>query len=194
MHNKWPQSEEMLILVDDCDYPVGFAAKLQVHQLGTLHRAFSIFVFDDGGRLLMQQRAWSKYHSGGLWSNTCCGHPRQGEDTAAAASRRLHEEMGFHCQLKWVSAFIYRAPLTNGLIEHEYDHIYVGTFADTPQPDESEVANWAWRTPEDVEQTLDAHPDDFTIWFRHIVQQQPQLIRASGGKTPGNGGADEHAT
>ncbi|WP_017803500.1 isopentenyl-diphosphate Delta-isomerase [Winslowiella toletana] len=178
MHDKGSPDDESLILVDDSDCQIGVAGKLQVHQLGILHRAFSIFVFDDAGRLLLQQRASGKYHSAGLWSNTCCGHPRAQEETHCAALRRLQEEMGFQCKLQWVTAFIYRAELANGLIEHEYDHLYIGVFGGTPQPDPAEVADWAWRSPDEVGQALSAHPADFTIWFTKIVRQQPRLLRS----------------
>src|SRR5918997_6672888 len=128
---------EQVILVDEADREVGTGSKLEAHREGALHRAFSVFVFDRRGRLLLQKRAAGKYHSGGLWSNTCCGHPRPGEATAEAARRRLREEMNFDCELRAAFEFLYRAQFTNKLIEHEYDHVFVGEFGGVFVPDES---------------------------------------------------------
>ena len=120
--------QEMLILVDAKDRMIGSGEKLMVHEQGLLHRAFSIFVFNNDGRLMLQNRARDKYHSPGLWTNTCCGHPRPGEDTLAAAHRRLLEEMGFDCELKEMKTISYCSDVQNDLIEHEYNHIFVGVF------------------------------------------------------------------
>jgi isopentenyl-diphosphate delta-isomerase len=157
---------EQVVLVDTDDVPVGVSRKLDAHVAGLLHRAFSVFVFDDDGRMLLQQRALSKYHSAGLWSNTCCSHPRPGEDVAAAAHRRLVEEMGFDCTLDSAFAFVYRADVGGGLIEHEYDHVFVGRFAGRPVPDPREVAAWRWIAPFELHHALRLHPDRFTFWFR----------------------------
>src|SRR2546423_9920022 len=129
---------EQLILVDSSDREIGVGEKLETHREGRLHRAFSIFIFDGAGRLLLQKRAPTKYHSGGLWSNTACGHPRPGEETVAAAHRRLREEMGFDCELRAAFGFLYRAELRERLIEHEYDHVFVGEFRGAPAPDVAE--------------------------------------------------------
>lgn len=183
--------EELLTLVDADDNDIGFAEKMQVHREGLLHRAFSIFIFDKRQRMLLQRRAQSKYHSGGLWSNTCCGHPRWEEDGGAAAHRRLQEEMGFSCSLKKVDVLVYKAHLPNGLTEHEYDHIYVGQFDGEPVPEPSEVGEWQWMDTQDVLESMRSSPDNFTVWFRQIVEQ----VGASGldawrGDLPGPGMQD----
>jgi isopentenyl-diphosphate delta-isomerase len=157
--------EDSVVLVDANDRVVGRAPKLEVHEQGRLHRAFSVFVFDRAGRVLLQQRAPGKYHSGRLWTNTCCGHPRPGEPVAAAGRRRLREEMGFACPLQEVHAFVYRAEVGNGLIEHEYDHVLVGRFDGTPQPAPGEAMAWRWSSVADVRADLARHPDRYTKWL-----------------------------
>jgi isopentenyl-diphosphate delta-isomerase len=124
-----------------------------------------VFVYDSVGRLLLQRRAAHKYHSGGVWTNTCCSHPRPGEPVAAAAARRLSEEMGFECALEPAFGFLYRAELGNGLVEHEYDHVFRGRFDGEPRPDPAEVAGWRWETPEAVRAELAARPQAFSAWF-----------------------------
>ncbi|KVE24590.1 isopentenyl-diphosphate delta-isomerase [Burkholderia singularis] len=161
--------EERLILVDADDRALGVCGKLHAHREGLLHRAFSIFVFDYAGRVLLQQRAHGKYHSGGLWTNTCCGHPRPGETLPDATRRRLHEEMGFACELREVDTLLYRAPLDNGLVEHEFLHIHTGAAQDVLAPDPAEVAAWRWIDLPTLLTWIAADPDAFTIWFRHIV-------------------------
>jgi isopentenyl-diphosphate delta-isomerase len=157
---------ERVILVDRDDRPVGTAGKLQAHRDGALHRAFSVFVFRPDGALLLQRRAWDKYHSAGLWSNACCSHPRPGEAIGVAARRRLDEEMGVRCDVVSAFSFVYRADVGGGLIEHEYDHVFVGTWSGVPRPDPAEVAEWRWASPEAVGQALLAGPHRFTPWFR----------------------------
>ena len=142
--------DEQVILVDADDDEIGISPKLRAHETGELHRAVSVFVFDADGRVLLQRRAAGKYHSAGLWSNTCCGHPRPGETARAAALRRLREEMGVECALEPRGSFSYRAILGNGLVEHEIDHLFVGTFQGSPAPDASEVAEWRWMDLNDV--------------------------------------------
>jgi len=137
-----------------------------VHKSGQLHRAFSVFVFNDVGEMLLQKRASTKYHSGGLWTNTCCSHPRPGETTPAAAQRRLQEEMGFTCQLIAAFSFIYQTTFANGLIEHEYDHVFISTFAGTPHPDPTEVAAWKWVTPAWLKTDLKRHPERYSAWLK----------------------------
>ena len=124
--------EEQVILVDKDDKQVGLMSKLEAHEKGVLHRAFSIFIFNSKYELLLQKRASSKYHSGGLWTNTCCSHPREGEDTLDAANRRLNEEMGIKTSLRKVYDFIYKAELDNQLTEHEFDHVFYGVFDNDP--------------------------------------------------------------
>jgi isopentenyl-diphosphate Delta-isomerase len=159
------EEEEMVVLVDPDDNPVGTAPKLQAHLDGRLHRAISVFVFNDRGEMLLQRRAESKYHSGGLWSNTCCSHPRPGEETIAAAGRRLREEMGFQTPLEAAFTFLYRAELEAGLVENELDHVFVGTTDAEPVPDPREVDAWRWIGPADLRRELAESPETFTAWF-----------------------------
>ncbi|WP_433783463.1 isopentenyl-diphosphate Delta-isomerase [Pseudomonas frederiksbergensis] len=162
--------EELLILVDLNDRKKGCAPKLQAHQKGLLHRAFSIFIFDHAGCLLLQQRAFGKYHSQGLWTNTCCGHPRPGERTMAAAKRRLLEEMGMTCSLRKVSTLLYREQVSNQLIEHEFDHVFVGISDCDPIANPEEAHAWQWLQLSQIPERIAAAPETFTIWFRRILQ------------------------
>src|ERR1700755_2422543 len=161
---------EQMILVDAQDREVGVGEKMQTHVEGALHRAFSVFVFDSEKRLLLQKRARTKYHSGGLWSNTACGHPRPGEATVRAARRRLHEEMGFDCELREAFEFIYRAELDGALVEHEYDHVFVGAYEGAPVPDPSEVEDWRWVTMEDLRRDLQAEPKRYSYWLKTALE------------------------
>lgn len=161
--------DERLIVVDAEDNVIGFEEKLAVHHKGLLHRAFSAFVFNSGGDMLLQKRASGKYHSAGLWSNACCGHPRPAEATDAGMSRRLDEEMGLTCPLGYVTPFLYREEVSNGLIEHEYDHIFVGVSDRDPAANADEVDAWCWVDRARLDKRMAAAPAEFTIWFRHIV-------------------------
>jgi isopentenyl-diphosphate delta-isomerase len=163
---------EQLILVDAQDRELGVKDKLQAHVEGALHRAFSVFVFDAEKRLLLQKRARTKYHSGGLWSNTACGHPRPGETTHAAARRRLREEMGFDCELREAFEFLYRAELDGALVEHEYDHVLVGTHEGEPAPDPSEVEDWRWVTMDELRRDLRERPNDYSYWLSVAVNRR----------------------
>ena len=163
------QLDTMLIAVDAHDRETGRVEKMTAHRRGILHRAFSIFVFDEAGRLLLQRRARAKYHSGGLWSNTCCSHPRAGESLLDAAHRRLQEEMGFDCPLQRIFGFVYQATLDGGLVEHEYDHVLTGRFQGTPVPDVREVGDWAWEHVSAVRSRLAERPDAFTAWFERAL-------------------------
>jgi isopentenyl-diphosphate delta-isomerase len=156
---------EQLILVDAEDRELGAGEKLQTHLEGALHRAFSIFVFDAEKRLLLQKRAQTKYHSGGLWSNTACGHPRPGETTLAAAHRRLREEMGFDCELHQAFGFLYRKELDGGLVEHEYDYVFVGRFDGEPLPDAIEVEAWRWLSMKRLRRDLLERPRQYSYWL-----------------------------
>lgn len=158
--------EEQVILVDEADREIGTAEKLAVHRDGRLHRAFSVFVLDQGGRLLLQRRAPGKYHSADLWSNTCCGHPRPGEGALDAARRRLREEMGFECPLEPAGAFIYRAKLANGLVEHEYDRVFAGAFDGEPAPDPAEVSEWRWAAVDEILRALRRGRARYTVWLK----------------------------
>ena len=161
---------EQLILVDAQDREVGFKDKLEAHVEGALHRAVSVFVFDAERRLLLQKRARTKYHSGGLWSNTACGHPRPGEPTLTAARRRLREEMGFDCELREAFEFLYRAELDGELVEHEYDHVFVGTHEGAPAPDPSEVEDWRWVTLDELRRDLRAAPRRYSYWLKTVFE------------------------
>ena len=163
-------AEEQVILVDADDREVGTATKLAVHGDGRLHRAFSIFLEDDAGRLLLQRRAKDKYHSGGLWSNTCCGHPRPGESTSDAARRRLREEMGVEPALQPVCVFTYRAELGNGLVEHEVDHVFAGRLDAVPRPDPREVAEWQWLTIPALVADLRVNPGRYSVWLKPALE------------------------
>lgn len=169
--------EEMVVLVNEKDEQVGLMPKLEAHEKAVLHRAFSVFVFNDAGELMMQQRALSKYHSPGLWTNTCCSHQRDGESNIEAGKRRLEEEMGFQVPLKEVTWFIYKAPFDNGLTEHELDHIMVGQFNGEAQINQDEVAAWKWMPLEAVKQDIENKPELYTAWFKIIFDKYYQHIK-----------------
>jgi isopentenyl-diphosphate delta-isomerase len=159
-----------VILVDARDGEVGTEEKMRAHREGLRHRAFSTCVFDSRGLLLLQRRVRHKYHSGGLWSNTCCSHPRPGEHLLDAAHRRLREEMRFDCDLSARFAFVYKANLGNGVIEHEYDHVLVGRFDGDPTPDPNEVDAWTWKALDEVRHDLEIHPEAYTVWFKIVLR------------------------
>lgn len=167
-------SEEEIVLVDARDNALGTMPKLQAHIEGRLHRAVSVFVFDREGRMLLQRRATGKYHSGGLWSNASCTHPRPGETPHGAAVRRLEEEMGLTMPLDHSFAFVYRAELDDGLIEHELDHVFIGVSDIDPRPNSTEVMDWRWIAVDRLDDELREMPDRFTAWFRLAV---PQIVR-----------------
>jgi isopentenyl-diphosphate delta-isomerase len=166
---------EEVILVNEKDEIVGIGEKMQAHLEGKLHRAFSIFVFDSEGRLLLQKRATGKYHSGDLWSNTCCSHPRPGETTLAAAHRRLREEMGFDCELQKLFEFTYTVKLGDNLFEHEYDHVFVGFFDGEPSPDAAEVSDWRRVDLASLAGQIDLHQHLYTYWLREAVERMMAL-------------------
>ena len=157
---------EEVILVDEEDRPIGKEEKLSAHKAGKLHRCFSIFVFNSKGELLLQKRAKSKYHSGGLWTNTCCGHPRPGEKTFFAAKRRLKEEMGFICPIKEISSFSYRAELDHGIIENEFDHVFAGIFDGEVKADSKEAEDYKWIDFDGLVKDVKKNPDKYTYWFK----------------------------
>lgn len=158
--------EEKVILVDISGQEIGVAEKIQAHREGKLHRAFSVFVFNALGELLLQKRAQSKYHSGGLWSNTCCSHPRPEELTEEAAHRRLKEEVGFDCGLHEIFSFTYKVKCDNDLTEHEFDHVFLGTFEGEPTPSPQEVDEWKWIDLAELRQDVREHPERYTYWLR----------------------------
>jgi len=162
---------EQVILVDEFDNELGLMEKMEAHEKGLLHRAFSVFVLNAEGEIMMQQRAFHKYHSGGLWTNTCCSHPRQGEKNEDAAHRRLQEEMGFDCYLEKQFTFVYRAELDKGMTEHEFDHLFVGYYSGIPQINTDEVNAWKWMSIEDLERDMSVNPDDYTEWFKIIFNR-----------------------
>jgi isopentenyl-diphosphate delta-isomerase len=162
---------ERVILVDENDSALGVLEKQRAHEEGKLHRAFSIFIFDARGRMLLQKRSRTKYHSGGLWSNACCGHPRPGEETRAAARRRLFEEMNLNCELREAFTFLYRVSFDNKLTEHELDHVLVGECDDVPAPDPSEVEDWKWLSLPDLRNEMLERAEDFTYWLRMAIHR-----------------------
>ena len=159
-------SEDKVILVDKNDNQVGLMPKLEAHEKGVLHRAFSIFIFNSKYELLLQKRASSKYHSGGLWTNTCCSHPREGEDTLDAANRRLDEEMGIKTSLRKVYDFIYKAELDNQLTEHEFDHVFYGVFDNDPTLNKDEAEDFKWVDMETLNNDIIKNEDNYTVWFK----------------------------
>lgn len=159
---------EEVVLVNEKDEVMGTMEKMAAHEQALLHRAFSVFVFNTHGDLLMQQRAFSKYHSGGLWTNTCCSHPRPGEQVADAASRRLIEEMGFTTSLTKAFDFTYKAAFDNGLTEHEFDHVFTGVYEGPVQFNPNEVAAYSFMTEKELEEQIQETPARFTAWF-HIA-------------------------
>lgn len=163
--------EEKVLLVDTQDRVLGTMPKLEAHQKGVLHRAFSVFILNRQNALLLQQRAWDKYHSPGLWTNTCCSHQREGEDSLAAGKRRLQEEMGLEAPLTPLFTFIYKAPFDNGLTEHELDHVLLGYSEQSPNPNPQEVADWQWMPLEEVQRKLTEQPEQFTVWFKIIFER-----------------------
>jgi isopentenyl-diphosphate delta-isomerase len=156
---------EEVILVDETDVPVGQMEKMEAHEKALLHRAFSVFIFNSKGEMLLQQRAAGKYHSPGLWTNACCSHPRPGEETAAAAGRRLNEELGFTTELEELFAFTYRSEFDNGLTEYEFDHVFVGFYEQAVRPDPAEVSEYCYRDPDWIGADLEANPQRYTAWF-----------------------------
>ena len=163
--------EEHVILVDRMGNEIGTEEKLKAHREGKLHRAFSVFIFNRLGELLLQKRSKAKYHSGGLWTNTCCSHPRLGEDQHCAARRRLNEEMGFDCELTELFSFIYHADLDNNLFEHELDLVFVGRYDGQLVPDPDEVDDWKWMDIETLRQDVEETPDRYTHWFKLILDR-----------------------
>jgi isopentenyl-diphosphate delta-isomerase len=165
------RSEEKVILVNENDKEIGAEEKIKAHHEGKLHRAFSIFVFNSKGRLLLQRRAKSKYHSGGLWTNTCCSHPRPGESLERAIHRRLKEEMGFDCELKEIFSFTYKAKLDNNLFENEYDHVFMGKFDGNPTPNTEEVDEWKWVNLKELKKDIQKNPDNYSYWLRASIDK-----------------------
>jgi isopentenyl-diphosphate Delta-isomerase len=156
---------EYVVLVDINDNAIGTMEKIEAHEKALLHRAFSVFIFNEKGQMLLQQRAYTKYHSGGLWTNACCSHPRSNENIEAAATRRLQEEMGFTTPLQKAFTFTYKANFDNGLVEHEYDHVLIGQYNNTIAFNTEEVAAYKYESLQQIEENIALNPSVFTAWF-----------------------------
>lgn len=169
-------TEEKVILVNQKDEPIGLMPKMEAHEKGLLHRAFSVFIFNEKNELMLQQRALSKYHSPGLWTNTCCSHQREGETNIEAGRRRLQEEMGFTAELEDTISFIYKAPFDNGLTEHEFDHILVGNYNEEPLLNPEEAEAWKWMGLDEVAKDMEDNPSIYTEWFKIIFDKYYQSI------------------
>ena len=162
---------EQVILVDVNDNPLGTMEKMEAHEKGVLHRAFSVFIFNRKGEMLLQQRAFSKYHSGGLWTNTCCSHPKEKETTLEAAHRRLMEEMGFDCDIKEVFDFIYKKELDQGLTEHELDHVFIGEYEGEVNFNPEEVNAYIYKPVQEVLNDVSGSPEKYTEWFKICLNE-----------------------
>ena len=165
---------EKVILVNELDEQTGIMEKIEAHEKALLHRAISVFIFNNKGEMLLQQRAAKKYHSAGLWTNACCSHPRPGEDVLAAANRRLKEELGFETALKKIFEFTYKAPFDNGLTEHEFDHVFIGNFANKIKPDPDEVQDYIYQSMDAIEKSLLIEPEKYSAWFVIVF---PQMLK-----------------
>jgi len=163
--------EENVILVNESDEPIGVMPKMEAHQKALLHRAFSVFIFNSEGKLMLQQRALHKYHSPGLWTNTCCSHQRLGESNLEAGNRRLFEEMGMKVDLEELFSFIYKAPFDNGLTEHELDHVMIGYSEQSPVINKEEVEDWKWMGMDDIKTDINIQPEAYTAWFKIIFDR-----------------------
>lgn len=163
--------KQEVILVDEADCAVGTEEKMKVHEEGLLHRAFSVFIVNSKNELLLQKRAGSKYHSPGLWTNTCCSHPAPGEDLQQSAEKRLMEEMGFSCPLSWLFKFTYRTSFENKLIEHELDHVFIGKCNVQPTPNPAEVESWQWVDIDFLQRDVKNNPQKYTFWLRYVYDR-----------------------
>ena len=162
---------ERVVLVDENDTPLGTMEKMEAHEKGVLHRAFSVFIFNSNGKMLLQQRAFSKYHSGGLWTNTCCSHPRENETTIDAAHRRLQEEMGFDCEISKEFDFIYKKELDKGLTEHELDHVFIGEYEGEINFNTEEVCAYIFKPVQEVLDDVNHFPEKYTEWFKICLNE-----------------------
>lgn len=165
---------EEVILVDENDNAIGTMEKMEAHRKGLLHRAFSILIFNSMGQLLLQKRSWKKYHSGGLWTNTCCSHPLPDEDIENALRRKLKQEMGIDVKPQFSHKFIYRTDLENNLTEHEYDHVYIGRYDGEPDINHDEVDEWRFEDMGRLRTAVEERPQDYTYWFKLIIND-PKL-------------------
>ncbi len=163
--------KKMVICVDELDQPTGSMEKMEAHLRGCLHRAFSIFIYNSEGKMLLQRRAADKYHSGGLWTNACCSHPAPEEALEETIHRRLLEEMGFDCSLREIHQFLYKASLDHGLVEHEYDHVFVGTYDGEVFLNPEEADDYKWMSIEELRNDVCERPELYTIWFRIALEK-----------------------
>ena len=170
-------TKEKVILVDLNDNPIGLMEKMKAHETPNLHRAFSVFIFNEEGKLLLQQRALHKYHSPGLWTNTVCSHPRDGETASDAAHRRIVEEMGFDCDFEEVFSFVYEAEVGQGLIEHEFDHVFIGNSEKQPIINPDEVASWKYVDLKWLENDVEVNPNEYTEWFKIALAEVLEHFR-----------------
>lgn len=172
--------EELVVLVDHNDREVGLMPKTEAHQKAMLHRAISVFVFNTDGQWLIQRRALSKYHSAGLWTNTCCTHPLPNETNVEAANRRLMQEMGMSCELSEIFNFIYKEKLDNELTEYELDHVFIGISDVTPVPNAAEVMDYKYVLVDEILKHIQESPSEYTVWFKKIVDQVAAHVSARG--------------
>lgn len=168
---------EFVILVDEDDNQLGLMEKMEAHEKGLLHRAFSVFLFNSKGEMLLQQRAFSKYHSGGLWTNTCCSHPRDKEKTIAAAHRRLEEEMGFDCEIEKAFHFTYKSILDNDLTEHELDHVFIGQYEGEIKPNPEEVESYKYISISELTKDVAENSDNYTEWFKICLEEVLKRVK-----------------
>ena len=169
--------EEKVVLVDNSNNQVGLMPKMEAHLKGVLHRAFSVIIFNNNGEVMLQKRASTKYHTPSLWSNTCCSHQRENEDNISAGKRRLNEEMGFITQLYDFESFIYKVSFSNGLIEHEFDHILVGIYNGLPNINLDEVDGWKWISIDELVNDMKDNSEKYTAWFKIIINKYSQSLK-----------------
>ena len=170
-------TDDFVVLVNQNDEKIGLMQKMEAHQKGVLHRAFSVLIFNRNKKLMLQKRNLNKYHSPGLWTNTCCSHQRNGESNISAGMRRLKEEMGFSTELKELDSFIYKVKFENGLIEHELDHILVGEYNSDIKPNYEEVDDWKWMDLEDIKNDIKINSDKYTEWFKIIIENNYNQLK-----------------
>lgn len=171
--------ENAVVLVNEFDEEVGTMEKMEAHRKALLHRAFSVFIFNPKGEMLLQRRALNKYHSGGLWTNACCSHPRPGETALAAARRRLREELGFIAELTPAFSFIYKAAFENGLTEYEFDHVFIGQYNGLVHPNPDEVGDYCYKNMEEIKSNIVSHPHKYTEWFKIALPRLEHYLQQS---------------
>jgi isopentenyl-diphosphate delta-isomerase len=173
-------SIEYVVLVNESDEETGFMEKMEAHEKAILHRAFSVFLFNSQNDFLLQRRAFGKYHSPGLWTNSCCSHPRKNELAIDAAKRRLREEMGMQSEIREIFSFVYKADVGQGLTEHEFDHVFAGFTDDCPVINPEEVAEWKYLSLDELKRQMQAEPEQFTVWFRIAFAEVEKFLLSAG--------------